>query len=171
MRDSLRPEYFSNAERVQMWASGWRMIRDRPLAGVGAGRVAQLYTAYLPPGAPVPAYHGHLHDNAVQLAAEFGLPVLCAALLCLMALLRDLAKAYSHARRRDDLFLCRAALLGIAGFLITGLTDYTYGHSLGLIALSFVALAPLIGAGGDCRHPGRQVPYRRKDGAARLQGD
>jgi O-antigen ligase len=172
MRDSLRPEYFSNAERVQMWAVGWRMIRDKPLAGVGAGRVAQLYTAYLPPGAPVPAYHGHLHDNAVQLAAEFGLPVLCAALLCLMALLRDLAKAYSHARRRDDRFLCRAALLGTAGFLITGLTDYTYGHSLGLIALSFVALAPLIGAGGDMYvgQAGRQMPHRRKDEGARLHG-
>jgi O-antigen ligase len=149
MRDSLSPEYFSNAERVQMWAVGWRMIRDKPLAGVGAGQVEQLYTAYLPPGAPVPAYHGHLHDNALQLAAEFGLPVLCAALLCLIALFRDLAKAYSHARRRDDRFLCRAALLGTAGFLITGLTDYTYGHALGLIALSFVALAPLYNSERD----------------------
>jgi len=113
-----------------------------------------------------------LHDNAVQLAAEFGLPVLCAALLCLMALLRDLAKAYSHARRRDDRFLCRAALLGTGGFLITGLTDYTYGHSLGLIALSFVALAPLIGAGGDMYvgQAGRQMPHRRKDEGARLHG-
>ncbi len=172
MRDSLRPEYFSNAERVQMWAVGWRMIRDKPLAGVGAGRVAQLYTAYLPPGAPVPAYHGHLHNNAVQLAAEFGLPVLCAAMLCLMALFRDLTEAYSRARWRDERFLCRAALLGTAGFLITGLTDYTYGHSLGLIALSFVALAPLIGAGGDMYvgHSGRQMPHRRKDEAATLHG-
>jgi O-antigen ligase len=166
MRDSVRPEYFSNAERMQMWAVGWRMIRDKPLGGVGAGRVAQLYTAYLPPGAPVPAYHGHLHDNAVQLAAEFGLPVLCAALLCLTALLRDLAKAYSNARRRDDRFLCRAALLGTAGFLIAGLTDYTYGHSLGLIALSFVALAPLIGEAEICKasRPPNTPQTKRRSG-------
>ena len=172
MRDSLRPEYFSNAERLQMWAVGWRMIRDNPLAGVGAGRAAQLYTAYLPAGASVPAYHGHLHDNALQLAAEFGLPVLCAALLCLAALLRGLAKAYSRARGRDDRFLCRAALLGTAGFLVTGLTDYTYGHSLGLIAFSFVALAPLIGPGGDMRGKAAAgLPRIQKDEAAILHGD
>ena len=144
--DSLRPEYYSNAERLQMAKVGWKMIRENPLTGVGAGRAGELYTAYLPPGAAVPAYHGHLHDNALQLAAEFGLPVLCGALLCLTALLRDLLRAYSRAWRRDDRFLCRAALLGITGFLITGLTDYTYGHALGLIVFSFVALAPLIGS-------------------------
>jgi len=29
-------------------------------------------------------------------------------------------------------------------FLLTGLTDYTYGHSLGLILFSYVSLAPLL---------------------------
>ena len=33
--------------------------------------------------------------------------------------------------------------LGMIGFLLAGLTDYSYGHSLGLILFSFVALAPL----------------------------
>ena len=77
--ESLQRDYYSNAERAQMWEVGWRMIRERPFTGVGAGRVAQLYTSYLSPGAPVPAYHGHLHNNALQLAAQFGLPVLLAA--------------------------------------------------------------------------------------------
>jgi O-antigen ligase len=146
MAECLQWEYYSNAERMQMWRVGWQMIRERPLAGIGAGRVAGLYTRYLPHGASVPAYHGHLHNNALQLAAQFGLPVLAAAILCVGALLRALLQLCRHARGRDDLFLCRAALMGTAGFLITGMTDYTYGHSLGLILFSFVALCPLTGS-------------------------
>ncbi len=146
--ESMRWDYYSNAERLQMWAVGWKMIRERPLIGVGPGLVAQLYTRYLPKGAPVPAYHGHLHNNALQLAAQFGVPVLCAALLCLAALVRELAQKYRHARGRDHRFLYRAALMGTAGFVITGITDYTYGHSLGLILFSFVALPQMVEQSG-----------------------
>jgi O-antigen ligase len=164
IRDSIRPEYYSNAERIQMWSVGWKMIRENPVGGVGAGRVAELYTDHLPPGAPVPAFHGHLHNNALQLAAEFGLPVLCAALLCLIALLRELKNVQPRAWDRDTRFLCLAAWLGTAGFLITGLADYTYGHSLGLIALSFVALAPLIGCRDEAQRTGSRhwLPSRRR---------
>ena len=37
-------------------------------------------------------------------------------------------------------------LLGLIGFLVAGMFDYTYGHSLALILLSFVVLIPLIPA-------------------------
>ena len=47
------------------------------------------------------------------------------------------------ARNRERRFLCRSAFLGITGFLIVGMTDYTYGHALGLILFSFVAVFPL----------------------------
>ena len=46
--ESLEPEYYSNAERVQMWRVGWHMIREHPVFGVGPGRVEELYTQYLP---------------------------------------------------------------------------------------------------------------------------
>ena len=47
---------------------------------------------------------------------------------------------------RETQFLCRAALLALTGFLAAGMFDYTYGHSLGLILVGFVALAPLVSA-------------------------
>ena len=142
--DSSHLDYYSNAERVQMWRVGLKMFREHPVFGVGPGRVEELYTSYLPPGDPVPAYHGHLHNNALQLAAQFGLPVLAAAVLWLVILLKDLTQALRQARSRERRFLYRSALLGIAGFLITGMTDYTYGHALGLILFSFVAIFPLL---------------------------
>jgi lipopolysaccharide/colanic/teichoic acid biosynthesis glycosyltransferase len=45
-------------------------------------------------------------------------------------------------RARDSIFLARTSLTGFAAFLAAGIFDYTYGHSLGLILLSFVVLAP-----------------------------
>ncbi len=141
--ESFQPDYYSNSERVQMLRVGWRMIRENPWFGVGAGRVGELYPSFLQSGEPLPAYHGHLHNNAFQLAAGFGLPVLAAALLCLGVLVRGLWRAYREAEDRAQVFLCRAGLLAVAGFVVTGLTDYTYGHSLGLILLSFAVLPPL----------------------------
>ncbi|HEY9142255.1 MAG TPA: O-antigen ligase family protein [Bryobacteraceae bacterium] len=146
IHESLQSDYYSNAERLQMWRVGWQMIRERPIFGVGPGLVEPLYTRYLAPAEPVPAYHGHLHNDAVQLAAQFGLPVLCAAILFLAVLLRDLLRTLRSAPDRETRFLCSAGLMGLVAFLLAGLTDYAYGHSVGLILFSFVSLSPLVPA-------------------------
>jgi O-antigen ligase len=141
--DSATLEYYSNAERLQMLRVGLRMIRDKPWTGVGPGRVEEVYTKYLAPGDRIPAYHGHLHNNFLQFGAEFGLPVLAAALFALVILYRNLWLRSRHAIGREEVFLCRTALLGLTGFVTGGLFDYTYGHSLGLILLAFAMLSPL----------------------------
>jgi O-antigen ligase len=135
--ESIDRNYYSNAERIQMWSVGWKMIRQHPLTGIGPGNVERLYPAFVPPGEPLPSYHGHLHNNALQLGAEFGLPVLCAAVWFTVMLAKDLARALPD-------FYCRIGLMGLAGFLMIGMTDYSYGHSLGLILLAFTALSPLM---------------------------
>ena len=150
LEQSFEPDYSSNLERVQMVRVGWKMIREHPWTGVGPGRVEKLYPKYLEHGEPLPTYHGHLHNNAIQLAAEFGVPVLLAAILFVAALFTELWKTSGagvpacQPCAADSRFLARAALLGVAGFLLTGMTDYTYGHSLGLILFSYVSLAPLL---------------------------
>jgi len=141
--DSSQPDYYSNAERIQMLKVGWRMVRAHPIFGVGPGRVEELYPSYLLPSESLPAYHGHLHNNVVQLAAESGILVLAGGVIFVARLFRELLMAWRTARQREQMFLCGAALLGLAGFLFSGMFDYNYGHSLGLILLSYVVLAPL----------------------------
>jgi len=140
---SMDPDYYSNAERLQMLRVGWRMIRRHPFAGVGPGRVEDLYSSYLSPSEPLPAYHGHLHNNAVELAAEFGILVVVSALLFLGTLCRDLRGRCRLAADRRELFVCRTSILALTGFIASGMFDYTYGHSLGLILLAFAVLSPL----------------------------
>jgi O-antigen ligase len=146
MTESMLPDYYSNAERVQMWRVGWRMIRQHPLLGVGPGRVEQLYAQYLLPGELLPRYHGHLHNNAIHLAAQFGIVILGAAILFLAALVRDLMRTCRRARSPEEGQLARGGLLALTGFLTIGLMDYTYGHSLGLVLLAFAAISPLCAA-------------------------
>jgi O-antigen ligase len=148
---SFSPSYYSNTERTQMLRVGWKMVRDHPLMGVGPGRVDKLYESYLSPEDPVPAYHGHLHNNLAQLAAQFGIPVTLAACLFVVVLFRDLVRAQKAALSRDERFIAQAALLALTGFLFAGLFEYTYGHSLGLILLTFAVSPALIArrSGGD----------------------
>jgi O-antigen ligase len=141
---SIKPSYYSNLERVEMLRVGWEMIKEHPLTGVGPGRIDKLYVSYLSPQDPVPAYHGHLHNNAVELAAEFGMPVALAALLFVGVLFRDLVKVSRAARSKEEKFASRTALLALIGYLVAGIFEYTYGHSLGLILLSFAILPPLL---------------------------
>ena len=146
--ESLDPSYYSNAERVQMLRVGWKMVREHPWTGVGPGRVEKLYPSYLAPGEPIPAYHGHLHNNAAELAAEFGWPVLLAAALFVLVLFRDLMRGSRRAVSRHHQFLCRTGVLGLTGFAAAGMFDYTYGHSLGLILLVY-AVAPALRGAAD----------------------
>jgi O-antigen ligase len=120
------------------------MVRDHPFTGVGPGRVDRLYLSYLRPQDPIPAWHGHFHNNLAQIAAQFGLPVTLAALVFLFVLFYDLIKAHQAATTPDDLFLTRTAILALTGFGFAGLFEYTYGHSLGLILLSFAVLPALV---------------------------
>jgi O-antigen ligase len=136
--------YYSNSERLQMLAVGWRMISDHPLTGIGPGSVDHLYESYLKPGEPVPSYHGHLHNNVAQIAAQFGIPVLFAAFLFVIVAFRDLIKARSSAIGPDGKFLTETALLALIGFLFAGMFEYTWGHSLGLIAIAFAFVPALI---------------------------
>jgi O-antigen ligase len=140
---SMDPAYYSNSERLQMLRVGWQMVRDHPLTGVGPGRIDKLYTSYLGPQDPIPAYHGHLHNNVAQIAAQFGIPVTLTALLFVAVLFRDLLKALKIAKTRDDRFLAHTAILALTGFVFAGLFEYTYGHSLALILLCF-ALLPIL---------------------------
>ena len=141
---SIKPSYYSNLERIEMLRVGWEMIKGHPLKGVGPGRIDKLYTSYLSPRDPLPAYHGHLHNNAVELAAEFGIPVALGALMFVTMLFRDLLAASQTARSREEQFASRAGVLALIGYLVAGLFEYTYGHSLGLILISFAVLSPLL---------------------------
>ena len=117
-------------DRVAMWRAGLSMIGDHPLLGVGPGEVRTWYQHYRRPEAVRPST-GHLHNSAVQIAAERGLPALFAWLWIWIVFFREgwriLARAEREAPVRRAL-VC-ASLAGVGGFLVAGLFEHNFGDA------------------------------------------
>ena len=85
----------SSKDRYYMWQAGIDMIREKPVFGQGPGMILTVYPDYRWPEAPN-AMAPHLHDNALQIAAERGLPCLAWWLWWVAAAMGD---AYRERRR------------------------------------------------------------------------
>jgi O-antigen ligase len=114
----------SNVDRVAMMKSGWRIIKDDPLTGVGPDMVIQVYPHYRDKTA-VNQLNPHLHNVPLQIAAERGVPALLVWLWFIVTLVRDFF------RRRTSAFpsLSNAGLAAIGAMLAAGLFEYNFGDS------------------------------------------
>ena len=90
-------------DRVTMLHIGERMIRARPLTGVGPNMVQREYVAYKGTDSVVvdgvTHINPHLHNDFLQIAAERGLPALALWLWFVVALMRDLWRRFNHGPR------------------------------------------------------------------------
>lgn len=132
-----------NAVRIVMWRTGWRMIQDRPLFGVGPQRVGPEFDRYEPEDVLVrpPGYYGHLHNIYVHYAAERGLPATFAIVWFLLKILWDLGRAARRAPPgpSDRRFLLEGAFASTLAMMTVGCFDLTLGDSEVLAAFLGVA--------------------------------
>jgi O-antigen ligase len=131
-------------DRLNMIGSGIEMVRDNSILGLGPGLVQPAYTTYRRGHAPkkIP----HLHNNALQIAAERGL----AGVLAYLAILgvfgvhvwRALQTGPAVARP-----VVIGSLMAVAGVTAAGFFEYNWGDAevwiVTLVSLSApFALAP-----------------------------
>jgi O-antigen ligase len=114
----------SNADRLAMIKSGWHIIKDDPLTGVGPDMIKQVYPHYRVPGA-INQMNPHLHNVPLQIAAERGLPALLVWLWFIGMLVRD----FWRRRHLDQPSLSNAGLAVIGAMLAAGLFEYNFGDS------------------------------------------
>jgi O-antigen ligase len=127
----------SSVDRYYMWQAGIDMIRDKPVFGQGPGRILAVYPEYRWPQAPN-ALQPHLHDNALQIAAERGLPCLVWWLWFVAAAMGD---AWREVRRGEG-WPAVAALAFLAAFMAAGLFEYNFGDSEILMFTLLVSALP-----------------------------
>jgi O-antigen ligase len=114
----------SNVDRVAMMKSGWHIIKDDPLTGVGPDMIMQVYPHYRDKTA-VNERTPHLHNVPLQIAAERGVPALIVWIWFIVVLVRDFW------RRRHSLYpsLSNTGLAVIGAMLAAGLFEYNFGDS------------------------------------------
>jgi O-antigen ligase len=130
----------SSRDRYYMWQAGIDMIRDRPVFGQGPGMVESSYQRYRWPEAPNPAIP-HLHDNALQIAAERGLPCLALWLWLIAAASGDAWREFRRAAGGAR-WGAAAAMGLLAAVMVAGLFEYNFGDSEVLMFTLIVAAIP-----------------------------
>jgi O-antigen ligase len=132
------PTNATRVDRIAMLHVGQRMIAAHPLTGVGPNMVEPQYATYRGPDA-VNKVNPHLHNNAVQIAAERGLPALAIWLWFVVALIRDLWRRFRAEHQR---FLTAAGLASVTALLTAGLFEYNFGDSEVLMLFLIVVTRP-----------------------------
>lgn len=130
-------------ERLLMWRSGVAVASDHPVTGVGVGQLKRVYPRYAAPEVTVKS-RSHLHNTPLQVLAERGVLGLAAWVWFFTAFFMRAGRALHHLapEQRQERILIAGAMAGIAGFLISGLTEYNFGDSeVALVAYSVMALA------------------------------
>ncbi len=133
----------SAAHRREMWGVALRMIRRHPWVGVGPENIEQAYALYLPPGqAAIKSYHGHLHSNFLQFAAERGLPTLAAWIGFMLTIV------WHFWRLRPQLsqtrWIADAAIATWLAIMVQGCFDYNFGIFSVLTLFLFLVSTPFV---------------------------
>ena len=128
----------SNRDRLAMIKSGFRIIRDYPLTGVGPDMVIQVYPGYLEPTA-VSQRNSHLHNVPLQIAAERGLPALAIWCWFVVTLLAD----FFRLRRTSPLpSLAAGGIACVVAMLAAGMFEYNFGDSEFLMLFLVIVTLP-----------------------------
>ncbi len=144
VRSIADPNDPTSSERVLMWRSGLAMARDHPWLGIGPGQVKRVYPGYADERVTNKS-RGHLHNSAIQILVERGVPGLVAWLAIFAAFfVRAVRLARGVPDDSRERALVIGAMAGMAGFLVGGLTEHNFGDSevmlIAMLAMSVVGV-------------------------------
>jgi len=109
-------------ERILMWKSGLKIIRDNPVHGIGTANVGLVYPKYRDKKAFEPN-QGHLHNNIIQVAAIDGIPG-AAAILWMFVLSFFVQYRLFIKLKGDEKQYILSILAVNVSFFINGLFEY-----------------------------------------------
>jgi putative inorganic carbon (HCO3(-)) transporter len=127
LTSAFDPSHPHNRERTYMWQAGAAMFREDPLTGVGLQDLQPLFERYWPPQARERV--GHLHSVPIHVAATMGVVGLAAFAWLMAGLFRaallGLRRPVAAGGLPSGVRL--AVACGLAGLLVSGLFEWTFG--------------------------------------------
>ena len=150
----------ANLDRLAMAATGLRVVRNHPFLGVGPGLMGRVYPAWAVEWA-VKESNPHLHNNALQVAAERGLIGLALWLWLMAAFVVGAWRVLRYSGPLGEGGReARAALAALAAFLVMGQFEYNFSDSEVLMVLLFVGSLPFAASSGIAMRAARPNELR-----------
>jgi putative inorganic carbon (HCO3(-)) transporter len=148
----LNPADPNTRNRIELFETSIRMIRDNPWLGVGPKNVKYEALRYRGKNEYPDWMYQHMHNNILQVAAETGIPGLILWLWFMLRLAWDALRCYRYANARslspgeesakEALMASSAALAAWIALMIAGVAEYNFGDSEVLTLFLFIASAP-----------------------------
>jgi O-antigen ligase len=131
LRQQILPALTSaemNTGRLEIWRANLDIVHDHPILGLGFGRYQRAARPYYLRH-PDADRRSHAHNNFLQIAAEAGLVGLAAFMLVFATMLRFGVEAVRRCRDPNVRAVALGGCLAIVGFLVGGLTQYSFGDN------------------------------------------
>jgi O-antigen ligase len=138
---SFERNFVPDSSRLAMAFTGFHMIQDHPLFGVGPERIHTEFPRYYQGNDLANFYYGHLHNNIVQIAAERGLLCLASFLWFIFEIYAGLGRMLKTAEPGTR-WTILSAIAAVTGFLVAGLFEYNFGDSEVLLLFLFIVSLP-----------------------------
>lgn len=114
-----------NAPRLNLWHTGWNMVKANPWLGIGPGEFNRVFEIYKHPG-----YYdagGHAHNDMLNLAANSGIPAMLAWLGMWGFLIFSAFKGYRNPQNSAyQRTIIRGMVAAVAGILLAGFFQCYY---------------------------------------------
>ncbi|MFW6271292.1 MAG: O-antigen ligase family protein, partial [Bacillota bacterium] len=144
---SFDPNESSFKTRVSMWQTSVDIMKERPLLGIGLDN----FPSNIPEEFEITGFRSdqrHAHNNYFHFGAETGIPAMLLLIYGNYLIIKKLFLAYwldKNDNKNNDKTFYLALLLGILGFLLSGLTvanfiDFQSNHYFWFLAGSGLAL-------------------------------
>jgi hypothetical protein len=118
----------TNTGRLAIYAANLDIVQDHPILGLGFGRYQRVARPYYDRH-PDADRRSHAHNNFLQIAAEAGLVGLAAFVLVFATALRFGGEVVRGGHSEAVRLTALGACLAIVGFLVGGLTQYSFGDT------------------------------------------
>jgi len=105
--------------RLQAWQTGWEMIKDKPLSGIGLATFHYFYLPYAPAGVD-PMRNIVAHNMFINVSAENGIPALILFLTIITYAFIGLRRSRADFKKNGDremIFLCDSLQISLIGFV------------------------------------------------------
>ena len=122
----IDPYHDTNLERIQQWKTGWKILMDHPLFGVGDIDLIKTYAEYK--DYYLKENFGHLHNNYVQFLVILGFVGFAAVMFMLISIFKLHLKIFRAVKSVE--FISSYSLGAFAvfvGFLVSGLAEWNFG--------------------------------------------